>query len=80
MKEVEKILESYQKADFNKRLNLFLEYRHLRKEFMEIELEEKPKEYLPAMEENIAIIDQLRIIFSSINRKISTSLSLNNKL
>lgn len=33
----ESLLEDYRQADFNKRLHLFLEYRELRTEFMQIE-------------------------------------------
>jgi hypothetical protein len=40
MSKIEEILSEYEKGDGDKRLHLFLQFRDLRKEFLEIELKE----------------------------------------
>jgi hypothetical protein len=40
MVEYEKIIKQYREGSFEKRFYLYIEYRELRKEFNEIELEE----------------------------------------
>ena len=41
MRKIEEILSEYGKGDMNKRLHLYLFFRDLRKEFLEIELKER---------------------------------------
>jgi len=46
MSKIEEILSEYEKGDMNKRLHLFLQFRDLRREFLEIELKDcKYKEF-----------------------------------
>ncbi len=40
MRTVETLLEEYRKGDFHKRLNLYVQYRDLRRKFMEIDSDE----------------------------------------
>jgi len=40
MSKIEDILLEYEKGDMNKRLHLYLQFRDLRKDFLEIELKE----------------------------------------
>ena len=41
-KECDTIISEYLQADLNKRLHMFLSYRDLRKDFMEIECDQAP--------------------------------------
>ena len=41
MSKTEEVLSEYEKGDMNKRLHLYLFFRDLRKDFMEIELKER---------------------------------------
>jgi hypothetical protein len=41
MRKIEEILSEYKKGDMNKRLHLYLFFRELRDEFLEIELKER---------------------------------------
>lgn len=42
MRTIEGILEEYRKGDFYERLNLYLDHRDLRREFMQIHSDERP--------------------------------------
>jgi hypothetical protein len=44
------ILEEYRKADFHKRLNLYLQYRDLRSKFAQIESAERAVPQVPVSE------------------------------
>jgi hypothetical protein len=44
MSKMEEILLEYEKGDINKRLHLYLFFRDLRKEFLEMELKERKNE------------------------------------
>ena len=46
----QKIFESYRNGDFTHRLHLFLEYRHLRAQFMEIDQKFRVNEFAPRIE------------------------------
>jgi hypothetical protein len=42
MRDIESILEEYQQADSNKRLDMFMAYRELREEFQRIDHKKEP--------------------------------------
>ena len=44
MRDIDSTIEEYRQGDFEKRLNLFLEYRALRSDFVQIDQDEAPAE------------------------------------
>jgi len=70
MENEENILECYRNSDFDERLHLFLQYRSLRTEFVEIETNTMLTEHSPVRTLKTAIFQIFKETFNSVYKKI----------
>ena len=76
MKTIENIIEEYKKGDFEKRVNLFLECRELRSEFIEIDMKERKAKSLNPSYSAFLKVKRGRSVFSPIMRLYTVLKSL----